>query len=221
VEKDVMRSEQLANNEHYHIYNRGVEKRPVFVDKKDYFRFLQSMSEFNQSEPLGGIYANSFLKNKPLRSEASKLVNVVCFCLNPNHYHLILEQVSDRGIEKFMHKVGTGYTKYFNHRYERSGVLFQGPFQSVHIKTNEQLLHASVYVNLNYKVHKVEDFGGLFLSSWSEYEKWKNTGFCENNIICDQFPNFKEYEEFSKMSLEAILRQKEDVAFMEKSDHLT
>ncbi|MFA5926336.1 MAG: transposase [Parcubacteria group bacterium] len=216
-----MRKVQLVNGEYYHVYNRGVEKRPVFLDKKDISRFLQSMSEFNRVESYGGIYVSSFHKNKSLRHSVSKWVNIVCFCLNPNHYHLILEQVSDKGIEKFMHKIGNGYTKYFNHRHKRNGVLFQGPFQSVHIKTNKQLLYASTYVNLNYKVHKMEDVGGIFLSSWSEYEKWRKTGFCEKSIICDQFPNFKEYEEFSKMSLEAILRRKGDVEFMEKSDEST
>jgi putative transposase len=216
-----MRKVQLENGEYYHIYNRGVEKRPIFIDKKDLSRFFQSMSEFNQIESFGGIYASSFLKNKPLRHRVSKLVNIVCFCLNPNHYHIILEQISEKGIEKFMHKIGNGYTKYFNHRHKRSGVLFQGPFQSVHINSNQQLLYASVYVNLNYKVHKIDESRALFLSSWTEYEKWQKRGFCEKRIIQDQFPNLFEYEKFSKMSLDAILKQKEDIKFLEKSDNFT
>jgi putative transposase len=120
-----------------------------------------------------------------------------------------------------MHKVGSGYAKYFNFKHKRSGVLFQGPFKAVHIKSNEQLLHASIYVSLNYRVHKLDETEALFRSSWDEYKKWKKTGFCEKGIIRDQFNNFQEYKEFSDMSLEAILRRKEDIKFMEKSDELT
>ena len=76
----------------------------------------------------------------------SALVEIVAYCLNPNHYHLIVKQISEKGIERFMQKIGTGYTNYFNKRYERSGALFQGKFKSIHIDSNEYLLHLSVYV---------------------------------------------------------------------------
>src|SRR3990172_6063231 len=57
-----MRKTVFANGEYYHIYNRGVDKRDIFVGKFDFERFLQSMEEFNTNEPIGSIYENSFLK---------------------------------------------------------------------------------------------------------------------------------------------------------------
>ena len=67
------------------------------------------------------------------------LVQIICYCLNPNHYHLLLKEIKDGGISEFMKRVGGGYTWYFNNKHKRSGTLFQGRFKSVHIKSNEQL----------------------------------------------------------------------------------
>ena len=143
-----MRKVQFVNGEYYHIYNRGVDKRLIFSDKDDIKRFFQSMGEFNVVEPSGGIYVNSFRKestggkkNKlqrkaPLRSAASKwgnsakLVEFICYCLNPNHFHFLLEQKEDKGIEQFMHRLSTGYTNYFNKKRKRSGALFQGRYSA-------------------------------------------------------------------------------------------
>ena len=111
----------FANGEYYHIYNRGADKRDIFADKFDFERFLQSIEEFNSEDPIGSIYENSFIKDKT-KTKKKKLVNVICYCLNQNHYHFILEQLVDRGIERFMHKLGGGYTKYFNLKYQRTGV---------------------------------------------------------------------------------------------------
>ena len=125
-----MRNISFVNGEFYHIYNRGTDKRNIFSDRDDINRFFQSMKEFNVIEPIGSIYENSF-KSQQLGSRASKLelnkklVNFICYCLNPNHYHFILEQITEKGIEKLLHRIGTGYTKYFNNKNERSGSLFQ------------------------------------------------------------------------------------------------
>src|SRR3989304_1436759 len=108
-----MRKVQFNKKEHYHIYNRGVDKRKFIMDEEDLERFLESMAEFNTALPIGSIYENSFVKksqNAQLGSSASKLVNFVCYCINPNHYHFILEQLGENSISKFMHRLGTGYT---------------------------------------------------------------------------------------------------------------
>lgn len=94
---------------------------------------------------------------------------------------------------EFMKRFNCGYTKYFNHKYKRSGVLFQGKFKSSHIDSNEYLLHASVYVNLNNRVHKIEK--GKAHSSSEEFSGPKTEGFCSKNIILKQFKNKKEYKE--------------------------
>ena len=203
----------FANKEFYHIFNRGVDKRRIFMNKMDIQRFFQSMNEFNTIDPIGSIFENSFRQKAKLGSEASKLVDIVCFCLNPNHYHFILKQVSDQGIKKFMHRLATGYTKYFNLRHERSGVLFQGPFKAVHIETNEQLLHVSVYVNLNFKVHQLGSEASK--SSWDEYIGKKEYNFCKKDDILKQFKNTKEYEKYAINTLPGIIDRKELLSELE------
>ena len=197
--------------EYYHIYNRGVDKRIIFVDAYDIQRFFQSMVEFNTIAPVGSLYENSFLQ---LGGETPKLkerlVNVIAYCLNPNHFHFILEQLVDRGISEFMKRMSGGYTGFFNNRYERSGSLFQGVFKSVHIDTNEYLLHASAYVNLNDRVHQLGGETPKLVksrSSWGEYMDKGVKEICEKEIILGQFRNTDEYKEFALSSLESIIKR--------------
>ena len=211
---------QFAEGEHYHIYNRGVDKRSILNDREDAERFLQCMKEFNVIEPIGSLYENSF-KRDQLGGKASKLVvgeedmplvEFIAYCLNPNHFHFVLKQLVDKGIEKIMHKLGTGHTMFFNNKYERSGALFQGKFKAVHIDSNEYLLHVSSYVNLNDHVHQL---GGrtskLVRSSWEEYSYKGVKGICEKEIILGQFRNRDEYKKFALSSLESIKQRKEEL----------
>lgn len=204
-----MRNIIFAEGEFYHIYNRGTDKRAIFSDPVDFARFLESMTLFNTEEPIGSIYEHSFQKPK-LGSPASKsrLVNIVAYCLNQNHYHLILQPVVEKGIEKFMQRLGTGYTKYFNNRYNRNGVLFQGKFQAVHIVSNPQLLHVSAYVNLNYEIHRLGSRTSK--SSWGEYINRKNeeNELCKKDDILGQFRNIKEYRVFAENSVQATLARR-------------
>ena len=211
-----MRKVPFIIGEFYHIYNRGVDKRLVFLDQEDVNRFFQSMDEFNVVEPIGSIYENSFIKNQ-LGNETSKLgngklVNIIAYCLNANHFHLILEQVAEGGISNFMKRLSGGYTKYFNEKERRSGSLFQGVFKAVHIDSNEYLLHVSAYVNLNDRVHQFGNETSKLVkskSSWNEYiEKNSKESFCKKDIILDQFKNKNEYEKFAESALEDIIQQK-------------
>lgn len=214
-----MRKEDLRNGAVYHIYNRGVDKRDIFSEPYDVARFLQSMQEFNTINPIGSLYEHSFRKKNDLlggeTAKSEKLVEIVAYCLNRNHFHFILRQVSDGGISEFMKRLSGGYTWYFNHKYERSGSLFQGVFKSKHIPTNIYLLHVSAYVNLNNRVHQLIKDDPLFLgdtrSSWAEYmgtKKKKGTDFCEKELILGQFKNRKEYEQFALNSLQGIVEKK-------------
>ena len=205
-----MRKTEFAKGEYYHIYNRGVDKRAIFSDGRDMNRFLQSMQEFNSVDPIGSIYENSFRRLGNRVSKPDRLVDFVCYCLNPNHYHFILKQVADKGIEKFMHKLGLGYTKYFNQKNQRSGSLFQGAFKAIHIDSNEYLLHLSAYVNLNNMVHQLGN--SVSKSSWEEYmreKSFKSQEFCEKNVVLGQFKNAKEYGEFAKNALKGIRERKD------------
>ena len=203
-----MRKVPLIEGEYYHIFNRGTDKRNIFNSKHDLVRFLQSMREFNTLKPIGSIYENLFRKNnKP----EDPLVEIIAYCLNPNHYHLILKQVSENGISKFMQKIGNGYTKYFNEKHKRSGVLFQGKFKCVHIESNEQLLHVSAYVNLNYLVHKIKLGHPMSKSSWDEYSGGSKENICKKDIILDQFKNRNNYVKIAQETVNEI-RDKREMA---------
>lgn len=203
----------FAEGEYYHVYNRGVDKRSISEDWKDSERFLQSIIEFNTIKPVGGIYCSRFNSLRSSASKSGKLVEVVAYCLNPNHYHLILTPLVENGIEKFMQKLGTGFTKYFNEKYNRKGSLFQGRFKSSHIDSNEYLLHVVAYVNLNNEVHKLRSSASkLVRSSWGEYvgKVKKEKEICNKDIVFGQFRSPNGYEKYAKESLRFILKNRYD-----------
>lgn len=153
-----MRKIQFVNNEIYHIYNRGVEKRDIFLDEEDYFRFIHDLFEFNDEAPAQNSYYFYSKRERAQSSEARPrkigrvrkfLVEVLAFCLMPNHYHLLLRQKSDDGIKKFLQKLGTGYVMYFNTKNERSGVLFQGRFKAILVRQENYFNHLPYYMHLN------------------------------------------------------------------------
>lgn len=152
------RSHIFAENEHYHCFNRGVEKRVIFCDQQDYIYFLKSLRAYNTTTSLGKLrlYTNTD-NNEPL-------VTILSYCLLPNHYHLLLRSNTDGGISKYLQKVSTGYTMYFNKKYERSGSLFQGTFKSKYISNDKDLRQVLAYVFKNNYVHGITD-EALFRSS--------------------------------------------------------
>jgi len=181
-----MRKIEFINNQIYHIYNRGVEKRDIFSDDKDHFRFIHDLFEFNDENPAENLYykkaALQSYEAQPRKVKPRKLlVEILVFCLMPNHYHLLLRQKGESGITKFMHKLGTGYTMYFNQKYERTGVLFQGRFKAILVNQEAHFIHLPYYIHLNpldiikdkWKEGKIRDYKKAiqFLESyrWSSY----------------------------------------------------
>ncbi len=214
-----MRKTEFANEEHYHIFNRGVDKRNVFLDVKDYQRFLLSMKLLNDEED-GlmirwrdykqsnlGAKVDDFLKLGFRKSDP--LIEIVAYCLNPNHYHFILKQVKEKGVEKFMHKVGISHSKYFNKKNKRSGSLFQGKFKAAHIDSNEYLLYLSAYVNENNFIHGYNKRGGWPYSSLPDYLGERNSKLINKDIILDQFDSIDQYKEFLKDSALYMKEKKE------------
>jgi putative transposase len=193
----------FLNDEIYHIFNRGTDKRNIFNDSFDLQRFFLSMNCFNNEEPIKSLWD---LRGRT--PQGNKLVEFICYCLNPNHYHFMFKQLMDGGISEFMKRIGGGYTLYFNERNKRSGVLFQGKFKAVHISNNVQLLHTSAYINLN-NMTKTSAFN-LSKSSWYEYTGEEKTNFCYKEIILDQFKTTHEYKEFALSTLKDIRLRKEN-----------
>jgi putative transposase len=152
-----MRKPQFIEDHIYHIYNRGVEKRNIFSDDEDYFRFIHNLYEFNDESPVVNVkyYFNPEKMNvKPPYSNRERkprklLVEILLFTLMPNHFHLLLRQREKNGIVKFMQKLGTGYTMYFNQKHKRVGGLFQGRFKAINIEREVHVIHLPHYIHTN------------------------------------------------------------------------
>ncbi len=149
------RNTTFAPGEVYHIYNRGAHKKEVFTSQMDYERLLLLLYVANDSARFemrtlfkkygGRSSVTMFEEEKPTR----ELVDILAYCLMPNHIHLIVRQKAENGISSFFKKVLTGYSMYFNAKHEHSGVLFQGRFKSKHVDTEEYFRYLFAYVHLN------------------------------------------------------------------------
>ncbi len=138
-----------------HIMNRGVDKRKIFMQQADYFRFIHDLFEFNDTAPVNNLtyffaknpkdIARPYIERKP----RELLVEILAFCLMPNHYHLLLKPRFDNGITRFMKKLNMGYAKYFNEKYQRSGALFQGRYKSVTVVNESHFIYLPYYIHLN------------------------------------------------------------------------
>ncbi len=147
----------------FHVVNRGVDKRKVFLDKQDYFRFIHDMFEFNDLNSSNTTYYLfsrryndvgrrniEFDKVKVREPKPRKLlVNILAFCLMPNHYHLLLMPKVKDGVPLFMKKLNGGYAKYFNARYERKGALFEGKYKRIAVRNEAHFIHLPYYIHLN------------------------------------------------------------------------
>lgn len=127
---------------YYHVYNRGVEKRDIFLDEQDYLTFIKYFQSFLSNDKLfgGGARPRVNLSNK---------VQLAAYCLMPNHFHLLIHQDSLDGMTELLHRAMTGYVGYFNRKYGRVGGLFQDEFKAVLVDTDEYLMHVSRYIHLN------------------------------------------------------------------------
>jgi hypothetical protein len=134
--------------EWYHCYNSSIEKRISFEDSQDYHRFLELLYLANDEFPLrrDDIGTRTFkeILNIP---RGKRLVTIGAFCLMPNCFDLVLQEVSEGGITAFMRKMGTAYTLYFNVRHKRVGNLFLKPFQSRHVPLHSSFQHVMSYVH--------------------------------------------------------------------------
>jgi len=181
---------------YYHIYNRGVDKRKVFLDKWDYVRFLESMREFNRENTIGSLY---HLKKHRLSAPSAPagalgalrqpLIDILAYCLNPNHYHLLIRQADEDGISRFMQKLGAGYTCYFNEKYSRTGALFQGKYKFKPIASTIDLMKVSVYVNCNAEIHGIARAENWPWSSYLDYIGVRRGTLCGKEEVLSEFTN--------------------------------
>ncbi|MEK7510162.1 MAG: transposase [Patescibacteria group bacterium] len=224
------RKVQFAKNQIYHIYNRGVEKRSIFGDENDRWRFLQGLCLFNDKQATANLLWQLEKTRKEVnfrvlreyfqkkKKNQSPLVRIMADCLMPNHYHLVLEELIDNGITKFMHKLGTGYVKYFNKKYDRVGGLFQGRFQAVQVDKDIHLQYLLVYINVlnpgqllepKLKEEGIRDLGKIMEFAaeypWSTHQEYlgkRESRIIDKGICGSFFRNPSEYQGFVRRILE-------------------
>ncbi len=159
-----MNRKPLLNNEYYHICNRGVIGVEVLKDVKDHLHFLSCLKEFNTDR---NVEFRILKTSEPISrrdAEEHELVEIISYCLQPKHYHLILKQKKNNGIALFMQKIGTGYTMYYNSRYSSNGHIFQGKFLSQHIPNSDFLLFMTSFIHLHPLKRKEEQLFNLKLN---------------------------------------------------------
>ncbi|HEY4519326.1 MAG TPA: transposase [Candidatus Paceibacterota bacterium] len=147
------RDAQITAGEIYHVYNRGVDKRKIFMDDNDHLRFIHDLFEFNDEDKTlnNGFRFNSsaiatgqqYLKQRKL------LVEILVFALMPNHYHMLLKPCNDTGVSRFLKKVNGGYAQYFNKKYGRSGTLFESKFKAIRLENDAHFIHMPYYIHAN------------------------------------------------------------------------
>ncbi len=143
-----IRKTTFVPNEYYHIYNRGNSKQKIFLSKKDYERFISLLYGVNTNERFnffdmkkgGGIFSKQI---------ENPITSIGAYCLMPNHFHILIKPLSEEGLTKFMQKLSTAYSMYFNETHKRTGGLFEGKFKSQHITNDRQLKYIFSYIHLN------------------------------------------------------------------------
>lgn len=210
------RKESLTNNECYHVFSRSIAKFLIFnsvndftrmIELLDLFRFTDFQHQYFKFKELTPQHQKNIIDR--LRASSPRLVEIISYCLMPTHIHLVLRQISDNGISKFMARTLNSYSRYFNIQHQRTGPLWEGRFKSVHIKKDEQLLHVTRYAHLNAVsaglVQKPEDW---VFSSYGEYIGIDDRELCDLNVLPDfspaQYKKFTDDQKDYQRSLQTI-----------------
>ncbi len=204
--KFMRREVGLANGEIYHLINRGILRNIIFSHQNDYYRFFNLLNYYRFADlPMRfSHYYRSNIKEKTniikkLNNKHQKIVELICYCLMPNHFHLLVKQISENGVSTYLKNVENGYVRYFNTKYKRKGTLFESSFKSVRIEDDEQLVHVSRYIHLNpvsSHMCSAKDNKKFMWSSYSDYLSSKDSNFLDKSVIYNYFKNPKEYENF-------------------------
>jgi len=204
-----MRYENFAENEHYHVFGRGVSKEKIFIDDRDKARFVFLITHFQSPIRVYNVswYTESFIKNGSFSTKENKAdeilkkrsVELISFVLMPNHFHILVRNLDDGVLSAYMHRILTAYGKYFNAKYHKKGHVFEGPFRAVHIKNNAQLLHLSAYIHKNPKEMRgwENTYDKYPYSSYQDYiglNRWGD--LLSTEIVLKQFKNQAKYRDF-------------------------
>ncbi|HUD45014.1 MAG TPA: transposase [Patescibacteria group bacterium] len=169
----------FVNGGYYHVFNRGIDRRITFHDKREYSRAMNLLS-FYQYNNIPTRYSQFSILSEEIQRKrfetmvaSGKIVDVIAYCLMPNHFHLLLKQTKEKGIATYTANFMNAYTKYFNTKHERTGPLFQGIFKAIYVETDEQLTHLTRYIHLNPVTSSLIKPEQLDTFPWSSYHAYK------------------------------------------------
>jgi len=200
------RKTPLVNNQFYHIFNRTIDGKEIFINKKIIKRTIITLFYYQyQNPPLRLSYFLEKSKEEQekiwevLKQKNEKLIDIIAYCFMPNHYHFQLRQLVKNGISIFISKFQNSFTKYFNTLTNRTGYLFESQFKAKIILNEEEFIHINRYIHLNpytsFLVKDIEDLKKYYASSLPEYLKEKY-GFCNKSLILSRFKTIKNYWRF-------------------------
>jgi len=210
-----MRKENFTTGNYVHVYNRGSRKMPIVRDVNDKWRFLQALYYFN-SEFSQHLWKVSFQKGfvwSEKWPEREPIAEILAFCLLENHFHLLLKEIKDGGIAKFMLKLGTGMANYFNNKYQEMGNLFQGSYKAKLIDEDAYLNYLSVYIQVKNtfemypggikkaakEFDKAYEFAVNYpYCSLADYAGKRNSPIISKELLGELFPSPEQYKEFAR-----------------------
>lgn len=198
----------FVQDQAYHTFNRGVARSPIFFSTQhyarflqlvDYYRFANTPTSFSQLMKIPVETRQQIING--LRKENNLQVEILAFCLMPNHFHFLLKQIAEKGIINFMGNLQNSYVKYLNIREERVGPLFQSAFKAKRIETDEQLIHVSRYIHLNPSTDYLIEIEKLTEYLWSSLPSYLDStsvynSLIKSDIIINFFKNKNAYKEF-------------------------
>lgn len=205
-------TKQYIENGYYHLYNRGVEKRAIFLNKQDYAVFLSYIKQYLTPKNEAKFYerlSDSNISSRE-RDRILKLISLnnfygeitlLAYCLMPNHFHFFIKQKSRGSIDKFMQSLCTRYTMYFNRKYKRIGSLYQGVYKAVLVDREEQFLHLTRYIHRQALVFQSETLEGQ-PNSYEDYLKLRNTEWVNPDEVLEYFSKSNpvlSYESFMQL----------------------
>lgn len=177
---------------YYHVYNRGVEKRVIFQDEQDYKVFLSYLKEYLSPPPDPKTLVRNFtLKDQVFKGmphiprNYHKEIELLAFCLMPNHFHFLIKQLNEIAMKDFIHSLQLRYSMYFNKKYKRVGSLFQGRYKAVMILDDPYLLHLTRYIHLNPSEY-TQDLANAY-SSYGDYLGLRKTSWLKPEFILKFF----------------------------------
>lgn len=174
----------------YHVYNRGVEKRKIFLDQQDHKVFLGYLKEYlsppqSPTKKTFTLQGQAFQGIPRVPKNYSREIDLLAFCLMPNHFHLLVKQKDSESIKNFVHSLLTRYTMYFNKKYDRVGPLYQDRYKAVLVSEEPYLLHLSRYIHLNPSEY-TKDLEGAY-SSYAQYLGKTKAGWVKPEAILSFF----------------------------------